>query len=187
VFLASLLFCSLVAGPAWAANPSGDGLLEMIPAKCLFCVRVNNLDQTLAQIDQFLTGISPIGLAMPVRAFFANVLGNPQLNGVNMAGSFAVFGPLPNSETGGFSFGILVPVTDYKQFTETNPNVSKPDADGISKTATDKTKGPPLLLYRLKTTLSSVCREPRRSLSLPPRQLSPANFKSWPVVLMPMS
>jgi hypothetical protein len=149
--LAGFLACSFPVAlihAASAARSSGDSLFEMIPAKCLFCVRVNNLDQTLTQMDQFLTGVSPVGIAMPVRAFFGNALGNPQLNGLNMAGSFAVFAPLPNSEPGKFNIGILVPVTDYKQFTETNPNVSKPDEKGISKITTNN--APPLSIVQVR-------------------------------------
>ena len=41
-------------------NQAGDELLRIIPAGCLFCVRVNNLDYTAGQVDQFLAGVSPV-------------------------------------------------------------------------------------------------------------------------------
>ena len=105
------------------AGQTTDKLLQMVPAESLFVVRVNNLDYTLNQTDQFLAGLSPvpIGVAMLARMQFANVLGSPELNGVNMAGSFAVFAvtaPGESTETNPPSnmfIGGLVPVTDYKQ------------------------------------------------------------------------
>jgi len=150
--LAGLVVWSFVGGLVWAAGSArqaGDKVFEMIPANCLFCVRINNLDQALTQIDQFLTGISPVGVSMPVRAKFANVLGNPQLTGVNMAGSFVIFSPLLGSDPGAIGkVGILVPVADYKQFRQGSPNVSPADEKGISKIISDK--APPLLVMQVR-------------------------------------
>jgi len=113
----------------------------MIPAKSLFCVRVNNLDYTLNQIDQFLAGVSPMpmGISMLVRMQLANLLGSPQLTGLNTNSSFAVFGvtmPGQMSQTNttpNIFVGILAPVTDYKQFIEGNTNCTQADEKGISK------------------------------------------------------
>ncbi len=134
------------------AGQTTDKLLQMVPAESLFVVRVNNLDYTLNQTDQFLAGLSPvpIGVAMLARMQFANVLGSPELNGVNMAGSFAVFAvtaPGESTETNPPSnmfIGGLVPVTDYKQFISGNPNCSQPDEKGVSK-ITGQT-GPAMLI-----------------------------------------
>ncbi|MHC4645726.1 MAG: heavy metal-binding domain-containing protein [Planctomycetota bacterium] len=117
------------------AKTVGDPLLQMIPADSLFCLRVNNFDFTLSQIDQFLAGVSPIpmGLSMVIRMNLAELLGSPELNGVNMGGTFVAFGPLPGTDLDDFdSIAVLVPVTDYKQFITGNPNIGEPDAMGIS-------------------------------------------------------
>ncbi|HEW79030.1 MAG TPA: hypothetical protein ENH34_03550, partial [Phycisphaerales bacterium] len=138
------------------AQPVGasttDKLLQMVPAESLFVVRVNNLDYTLNTIDQFLAGLSPMpmGVSMLVRMQFANVLGSPELNGVNMEGSFAIFAvavPDESTETDAIPdvfIGGLVPVTDYKQFISGNPNLGQPDEKGVSK-ITSQT-GPAMLI-----------------------------------------
>lgn len=131
---------ALVTEPEQVAKPTTDELLRMVPAESLFCVRVNNFDYTLSTIDQFLAGVSPVpmGVSMLVRMQFANLLGSPQLNGVNMGGSFIAFGTMASDEPTGpnpanMFIGVLVPVTDYKQFIDGNPNCGQPDEKGISK------------------------------------------------------
>ena len=124
-----------------AQSPANNELLKMIPAKTLFCVRVNNFDYTLNQIDQFLAGVSPMpmGVSMLVRMQLANLLGSPQLTGLNTNGSFAVFGVTMPGETTqtnaipNIFIGVLAPVTDYKQFIEGNTNCTQADDKGISK------------------------------------------------------
>jgi len=115
-----------------AAQPANDPM-RIIPADALFCLRINKLATSLGQVDQFLTGISPIGLSMPVQAQLGKLLGAPQPAGLNMTGDFAVFGPLPGGEKPDPKrVGVLVPISDFQQFL-TNPNVVKPDAQGILK------------------------------------------------------
>ena len=122
-----------------SAKPTSDSLLKMIPAESLFCIRVNHLEYTLSQIDQFLAGVSPMGISMLARMQLAKVLGSPQLNGVNMNGSFAVFGAIPPGEptqTNPISkvfIGGLISVTDYRQLISDNPNCGQPDEKGISE------------------------------------------------------
>ena len=129
------------AGTLFAQSPANNELLKMVPAKSLFCVRVNNFDYTLNQIDQFLAGVSPLpmGVSMLVRMQLANLLGSPQLTGLNTNGNFAVFGVTmpgettqPNATPNVF-VGIMAPVTDYKQFIEGNTNCTQADEKGISK------------------------------------------------------
>jgi len=125
-------------------NPTSDELLRIVPAESLFCVRVNNLDQTLGQTDQFLTGVSPapMWLSMIIRGHLAKLLGSPELTGVNMNGSFAVFGTIaPGEPVGEDLISILIPVTDYQQLVSENPNITQPDANGVSK----MTSGPILI------------------------------------------
>ncbi len=131
-----------------SANPAGDQLLKMIPAESLFCIRVNHFEYTLSQIDQFLAGVSPMpmGLSILARTQLAKVLGSPELNGVNMNGSLAVFGVTsagkpPGPKPSDMFIGALVPTTDYKQFIDGNPNLSPPDANGVSKNTSSEFGG----------------------------------------------
>ena len=136
-----LLVLVIFAATLCAQSPANNELLKMIPAKTLFCVRVNNFDYTLNQIDQFLAGASPMpmGVSMLVRMQLANLLGSPQLTGLNTNGSFAVFGatmPGQTTQTDAIPdifIGILAPITDYKQFIEGNTNCIEGDEKGISK------------------------------------------------------
>ncbi len=135
----SVLF--ILAGTLSAQSQANNDLLNMIPEKSLFCVRVNNFDYTLNQTDLFLAGVSPMpmGVSMLVRMQLANLLGSPQLTGLNTNGNFAVFGVTMPGETAqanaipNIFVGILAPVTDYKQFIEGNTNCSQADEKGISK------------------------------------------------------
>ncbi len=117
-----------VAVPAAWSDP-----MKMVPADSLFCVRINNLDGTLGQIDMFLSGLFPMGVSMPVKAQLAQFLGSAQPQGVNMAGGFVVFGPLPGGGPDPSRIGVLVPVRNYQQFVSDNANVGQPDGRGISK------------------------------------------------------
>ncbi len=120
-------------GIVGAAQPASSDPLRIIPADALFCVRVNKFMTTLGQVDQFLTGVSPIGPSMPVRAQLGQFLGQPEPAGLNLTGDVAVFWPLPGGEKPEPQrVGILVPLSNFQQFL-TNPNVAKPDAQGIVK------------------------------------------------------
>jgi hypothetical protein len=146
VFAGPLAATSSPAGGQGSAQPAGDKLLQMIPAESLFCVRVNNLDGTLAQIDQFLAGVSPMGVSMLARAKLAQVTGNPDLAGLNMAGDFAIFGSpalrkAPGLKPSDMFIGVLAPVTDYKQLIDSSPNLGPPDAGGISNNTSSKFAG----------------------------------------------
>jgi hypothetical protein len=133
------------------AKPADDQLLKMIPAESLFCIRVNNFEYTLSQIDQFLAGVSPMpmGISILARTQLAKVLGSPELNGVNMNGSFVIFGATPPGEptqTNPISelfIGALVSATDYRQLISGNPNCSQPDEKGVSKITSN---GTPIML-----------------------------------------
>jgi hypothetical protein len=139
VTIAAALLVLLTVADASAQSPtksSPDELLRIIPAESLFCVRINNFDYTFSQIDQFLAGVSPVpmGISMMVRMQLAQLFGSPQLQGVNMGGTFAIFAAAaPGESIQPDILSILVPVTDYKQFVSGNPNVGEPDENGISK------------------------------------------------------
>ena len=120
---------------------SDDQLLKTIPADTLFCLKINNFDYTMSQLDQYLAGALPfpMGVSMLVRMQFAQVLGSPQLSGLNTGGNFAVFGTIIPSDSTDTNMppdifvGILAPVTDFSQFISGNPNCTEPDDKGISK------------------------------------------------------
>jgi hypothetical protein len=140
-----LIFCifNSAVNAEISTNPNNDELLRMLPAEIVFCVRINNLENSLNQTDQFLTGISPMPmwLSMMARGQLSNILGSPELTGLNMSGSFVIFGVSVDAYTPDISFGILAPVTDYKQFIDDNPNLSQPDEYGISKITISKIGG----------------------------------------------
>jgi hypothetical protein len=118
---------------AGAAQTTSNDPISIIPAESLFCVEINNLTGALGKVDQFLTGVSPMGVSMMVPAQLARVLGSADANGVNMAGNFALFGPLPGGDQPSFSrIAALIPVSNYDKFVKGNPKVSPPDAQGIS-------------------------------------------------------
>jgi hypothetical protein len=88
---------------------------------------------------------------MLVRMQLAKVLGSPELNGINMNGSLVIFGSiLPGEQTSNnpvsnIFIGGFVPVTDYRQFINSNPNCSRPDDRGISKITIN---GTPIILAK---------------------------------------
>jgi len=122
-----------------AADPSQD-VLGLVPANCLFCLRVNNFDYALWTADQFLTGVSPIpmGLAMMGRMQLAKIVGDPNLSGINTQGNFLIFGlagvkPGQAKAKPDIFIAALIAVSDHGRFVSGNPNCSSADANGISR------------------------------------------------------
>jgi hypothetical protein len=129
----TLLFALCAAGPglAGAVQSAAGDPLRIVPADALYCVRISKLTNSLAQMDQFLTGVSPFGVSMLIQSQLGQFLGQPEPAGINLAGDIAIFGPLPGGEKPQPQrVGLLVPLSDFQQFL-TNPNVAKPDARGI--------------------------------------------------------
>jgi len=133
IVVLSVLLVLCFSASGFSSEPAGDEMLKLMPAEMLFCVRINNLDSTTNALDQFLLGVSPIPVAtsMLVRTQFAEMLGNPNLAGVNMAGSFAIFATAEPNQAAPDIYS-LIPVTDYNQITDANTRVSKPDGNGLS-------------------------------------------------------
>lgn len=127
------LLLAATLGVASGAQAASADPMSMIPSNSLFCVRINSLDGALGKVDLFLTGLFPMGISMPVKAQLGQMLGSPQPVGIDTAGSFAVFSPLPGGDPDPTAFGILIPVSDYQKFVSGNPNVSAADAAGISQ------------------------------------------------------
>ena len=124
-----LVFCAAGLGlvqPAHAADPA-----DLVPKDCLFCVRINNLDNALGQVDMFLTGLFPMGISMMAKMQLGQVLNNGQPQGLDTSGGFAIFAPVPGASDP-TAIGILAPVSSYEAFVS-NANVSTADAQGISK------------------------------------------------------
>lgn len=135
VLLAVGLIVSLAAS-SWVG--AANAVLEKTPAQSLVCVKLNNLNGTLMQTDQFLAGVSPVGVSLFARMGLGQVLGSPMMTGVDMDGDFALFvvamtpkmanaGPMPP-----ISIAALIPVTDYGAFIAGNTNCGPADNDGIS-------------------------------------------------------
>jgi len=167
--LGVLLVAGCVIPAAGAAQPATGDPLRIVPPESLFCIKINNLSATLGQMDQFLTGLAPFGVSMLVQSQFAKVLGSPDPNSINMSGDFAVFGPLPGGETPDLKrIGILIPVTDYQKFVTSNPNVTPPDAQGLSKI------GPEGQQWLIAVNAGS-----HALLTTPAGQQTLAEMKSW--------
>ncbi len=158
------LLVAFVLAPAWGAfqarpqsNPGAarPDLLGVVPADSIFCLRINNFDYTISQMDQFIAGLSPVpmALSMLVRMQFGGILGDPQLAGVNMSGTFGAFAlPIPGAADPNDSVftGVLIPVTTYDAFVA-SPNVSQPDGRGLSQITPQGTMPPmpPMVATRL--------------------------------------
>ncbi|MBN1795286.1 MAG: hypothetical protein JW804_01305 [Sedimentisphaerales bacterium] len=116
-----------------------DAVLDVVPQGSLFCVKVNNFDAAIGQLDQFTMGLAPMTPSMMLRMQIAGLLGDPTLSGLNTAGNFAVFGlPKEKTEETGepdLYVVVLLPVKDYQQFVSASPSVGEPDAQGVSKIA----------------------------------------------------
>jgi hypothetical protein len=119
---------------AGAATGADNEVAKIIPADSLFCVQINNLDFTLSQTDQYLSGILPpmMGTQMGLRMGLAQILGNPSLEGVNTGGSLAVFANAGGSKSFKEMLTIVIPVADYQKLVSSSPNLEPPDANGIS-------------------------------------------------------
>ena len=137
------LFFTFVTTPAFgavASTSAGEQLFKIIPGDSIFCVRANNFQNSLSQMDSYFSGAMPIpmGVSMLVRMQLAGLLSDPALKNVDMNGSFAVFAQaLPvkdsnNIDPNAVFVAGLLPVTDYNAFVTENPAITKADGNGIS-------------------------------------------------------
>ncbi len=174
-------------GGAWAAEsakPGAAGLLGSIPAKSLFCVRINNLDGTLGAVNEYLKGVAPESFDAQA-AFvskFGKALGDEKLSGVNRSGNFAIFAvnvPSPSAAgvpgqpgAGGpmtnMFIGAMLPVSDYEKFISQNPNCGKPDDEGISTITVD---GRPASLVTSFRRFALVCPPNAREKLIPVKKM----------------
>lgn len=149
LLLALLIITGTICSTPTVAAPADDPLLNMLPADCLACLRINDLNGTLGKMDQYLAGASPIpmSLMMVVNMQLGMIVGDPMATGIDKTGAFAVFAmPAAADDPMGIpSFGILVPMVDYKAFVETNPNI-QPGQNGYSILASANSPAGNLLL-----------------------------------------
>jgi len=115
------------------------GMLGAIPAKSLFCIRINNFEGSLNAANAFLKDIAPASFDAKSAVFskLGSVLGDNDLKGINKKGNIAIFALDVPSETSpgpmnNIFIGALLPVTEYEDFISGNPNCSEPDEQGIS-------------------------------------------------------
>ena len=122
IFSLAVLLCA--APDVNAADVDNDALLNMLPGDCMFCVRVNNFNGSLGKLDAYLAGASPIPVSLAMLANFqlGAIVGDPMMTGIDLGWNFAIFAIPPEADQSEPVVGILIPVTDYKAFVETNPN-----------------------------------------------------------------
>jgi len=137
--VAGLVIGLLSCGGSSTRAGRPDAVLRMVPADCLFCVRINDLDRTLGELDQYLAGVSPTAAGPAAKTQLGGLLGNSTLAGVKTDGVFAFFGSAPADAQGPDALmrglSILIPVSDHEAFTAGSPKLSEPDAQGVSSLA----------------------------------------------------
>jgi len=144
----TVLAVLMTVGSAWAGDAAKKtrGLaLQILPAETLFCVKVNNLDSTCTAVNEYLKGVAPESFDVKdeVLSKLAEMLGSKRPRGVNVKGTFAIFGvnlSSKESEVNPFAnlfVGALVQVRNYDNFVSRNSNVGEADDEGISKITVD--------------------------------------------------
>jgi hypothetical protein len=131
--LAAIIILALCVPAIVQGADKGDAVLGTIPADAIFCVRINNLNQTTGNLDQYIMGVSPmpVSTAGLIKGQLGMMFGNPELKGFDVNGSFAAFATAESGDKEPDIY-ILLPVTDYAQLTDPNFRVSQPDSNGIS-------------------------------------------------------
>ena len=192
----------LAAGGVWAAKSAkgaksgAAGLLGSIPAKSLFCVRINKLDGTLEAVNEFLKGVAPesFDAQEAVISKLGKALGDEKLSGVNRGGNFAVFAVnVPSPSAGGVAgqpggggpmanmfIGAMLPVSDYEKFISQNPNCGQPDGEGISTITVD---GRPSSLVTSFRRFALVCPPNAREKLIPVKKMLAQGESSLVTVL----
>ena len=134
----------MAAGGVWASEAKkkrqAAGMMWAIPAKSLFCVRINKFDSTLDAVNEFLKDVAPESLDAKeaLLSKLGGLLGDNDLKGVNKKGNIAIFGLMVEGESatpgpmGNMFIGALLPVTKYENFISRNSNCGEPDEQGIS-------------------------------------------------------
>lgn len=115
---------------------ASSNILELLPAEIIFCLRINQFDASIYQLDRYLADLVPIPMAatMGAKGQLSNLLADPTLVNIDTAGNFAIFGLLVGDEPGpeDLCIAALIPMKDYSKFVSENTNCSKADANGIN-------------------------------------------------------
>ncbi len=114
-----IVACLLAVFAAGTVQAADDALLKMLPEDCLFCVRINDMDASLSKLDAYMTGLSPMPMGMLIKGQLGQMVGDPMLTGINTSGNFAVLGLSEDT------IGVLVPMTNFDDFVQNNPNCTK--------------------------------------------------------------
>ena len=133
----------LLCGGLSMANSSrraGDRLLRIVPAKSLFCVRINKFENTIEAANDFFKDVAPpsFDAKTEVLSKLGKLLGDEDLRGVNTKRDFIIFGLQVQGETASrhpmanLFIGALVPVRNFDKFISSNSNCSESDGEGIS-------------------------------------------------------
>jgi hypothetical protein len=131
-----LVVLSAVSGfMAMPAAAASKDVMDSLPSDCMVCVRVNNLQVALGQMDQYLVGVSPMpmNLSMMATKQLADIFGDPLLAGINMQGDFvtAILDmETPQKEKELFWF-FLIPSSGIPGFLKSNKNLSPAGTDGV--------------------------------------------------------
>ncbi|MDH7599089.1 MAG: hypothetical protein QHH07_05575 [Sedimentisphaerales bacterium] len=129
-------FWAIIISATIATAALGQGqVLRRIPSDCLFCVQINNPDEILGRLEQYLSNLQGPGLAIQAKAAIGQMISNPQLLGVRTTGQFIVFGSAPTGKIDDpdswlQSIWFMVPVTEFGQLASNIP-AEQPDANGV--------------------------------------------------------
>jgi hypothetical protein len=130
---------SFMAAPAAAASKDA---MDLLPSDCTVCVRVNNLQVALGQMDQYLVGATPMpmNLSMMATMQLTGIFGDPLLTGINMQGNFVMAAidmetqqtdiKTQQKEKDLFLF-FLIPSSGMSNFLKGNKNLSPAGANGV--------------------------------------------------------
>ncbi len=93
---------------------SRDELLALLPETSIACIRVNNLDYTLALLDQYLMGITPVPMVATIgaRTGLAQITRDQNLQAINTGGNLAIVVLPPQTGQEDPTVGLLTPVKD---------------------------------------------------------------------------
>lgn len=127
-----------------------DGLLDLLPADTLICLRLNHFSGTLEKMDQYLAGVSPMPVSMGFTMFLGGVLGDPMLNGVNKSGTLAAV-VLPKGPDEDPEMVILLPTTDPKTYIS-SPYCQGADENGIYTLSAPGSSAGPVAFLPLEGT-----------------------------------
>lgn len=130
-----IMFMATLAATIVCMPIAGQQPLRDVPGDCLVCVQINNLDESVNKLEQFLAGLGPEGLVAEAKAELGELLANPRLEGVRTDGTFFILlsppkGKPEDSRTWYNSIRVLIPTKDFKAMTS-NMDLDPADPNGL--------------------------------------------------------